>query len=38
VITRLKKDGTIADLYEKWFGVRPEANTTTVMAADRPKL
>jgi polar amino acid transport system substrate-binding protein len=38
VITQLKKEGYIAGLHEKWFGAKAEANTTTVKAADRPKL
>ncbi len=38
VITQLKKEGYIARLHEKWFGAPPEAHTTTVRVADRPKL
>jgi polar amino acid transport system substrate-binding protein len=38
VITQLKKESYVAGLYEKWFGVKPEAMTTSVKPADRPKL
>jgi polar amino acid transport system substrate-binding protein len=38
VITQLKKAGYIAQLYEKWFGAKPEATTTSVKAAGRPRL
>jgi polar amino acid transport system substrate-binding protein len=38
VITQLKKEGYVAGLHEKWFGAKAEATTTTVKAADRPKL
>jgi polar amino acid transport system substrate-binding protein len=38
VITQLKKEAYIAGLYEKWFGVKPEATTTSVKAVDRPRL
>jgi polar amino acid transport system substrate-binding protein len=38
VITKLKDEGFIAQLHEKWFGAKPEASTTTVMKADIPKL
>ena len=37
-ITKLKDEGFIAQLHEKWFGAKPEATTTTVMKADMPKL
>ena len=37
-ITQLKKESYVASLYEKWCGVKPEATTTTVKVADRPKL
>ena len=37
-IARLKDEGFIAKLHEKWFGAKPEATTTTVMKADMPKL
>ncbi len=37
-ITKLKQDGFIAKLHEKWFGAKPEDTTSTVMKADIPKL
>jgi polar amino acid transport system substrate-binding protein len=37
VITALKKDGYLAALHKKWFGVEPEAGTTTVQVAEMPK-
>ena len=37
-IGKLKDEGFIAKLHEKWFGAKPEATTTTVMKADMPKL
>ena len=37
VITDLKKDGTIAKIYETWFGTAPDAGTTTVDVVDMPK-
>lgn len=36
-IGALKKEGFIADLHEKWFGSRPDASTSTAMAAEMPK-
>ena len=38
VLTTLKSEGFIAKLHEKWFGVVPEASTSTVMKAEIPKL
>lgn len=38
IIAKLKKEGFIAGLHEKWFGAKAEATTTTVKVADRPKL
>ena len=38
VITQLKKDGYIAELHEKWFGVKAAPTTSTVKPEDRPKL
>jgi polar amino acid transport system substrate-binding protein len=38
VVTQLKKESYVAGLYEKWFGVKPEATTTTVKVAGRPGL
>lgn len=38
VITVLKSEGFIAGLHEKWFGAKPEATTSTVKAAEIPKL
>lgn len=37
-ITKLKGEGFLAALHEKWFGAKADANTTTVKVADRPKL
>ncbi len=37
-ITKLKDEGFIAKLHEKWFGAKPEATTSTVMKAEMPKL
>jgi polar amino acid transport system substrate-binding protein len=38
VITLLKQEGFVARLHEKWFGAKADAATTTVRAADRPRL
>ena len=38
VIGKLKTEGFIAGLHEKWFGAKPEATTSTVKAAEIPKL
>lgn len=35
-ISELKEDGTVAEIYEKWFGVAPDADTSTVMVVDLP--
>jgi polar amino acid transport system substrate-binding protein len=35
-ISAMKKDGTMAKIHEKWFGVAPEAGTSTVTAAAVP--
>lgn len=37
VLTTLKSEGYIAKLHEKWFGVAPEATTSTVAKAEIPK-
>ena len=37
-ITKLKSEGFIAGLHEKWFGAKAEPSTTTVKAAEIPKL
>lgn len=37
-ITKLKAEGFIAGLHEKWFGAKAEATTSTVVKADMPKL
>ena len=37
VLTTLKSEGFIAKLHEKWFGVAPDASTSTVMKAEIPK-
>jgi polar amino acid transport system substrate-binding protein len=36
VISELKNEGFIAELHEKWFGARPDEDTTTVQVADMP--
>lgn len=36
-ITEMKKDGTLAKIYKKWFGVDPEPGTSTVTPSDLPK-
>jgi polar amino acid transport system substrate-binding protein len=36
VITQLKQDGFIAKLHETWFGVKPEATTSTAKVMDIP--
>lgn len=36
VITALKKEGVIASLHEKWFGVKPEDTTSSVQVTDMP--
>lgn len=35
-ISAMKKDGTLAKIHEKWFGVAPEAGTSTVTAMPVP--
>ena len=37
-ITKLKSEGFIAGLHEKWFGAKAEPTTTTVAKAEMPKL
>jgi polar amino acid transport system substrate-binding protein len=37
-LTKLKGEGFIAGLHEKWFGAKADAGTTTVKVAERPKL
>ena len=36
-ITALKQDGTLPALHEKWFGVKPDAGTSTIDVAEIPK-
>jgi polar amino acid transport system substrate-binding protein len=38
VITKLKQEGFIASLHEKWFGAKADKETSTVKVMDRPKL
>ena len=38
VIAKLKQEGFIAGLHEKWFGAKAESTTSTVKVMDRPKL
>lgn len=37
VLTTLKSEGYLAKLHEKWFGVAPDATTSTVMREEIPK-
>jgi polar amino acid transport system substrate-binding protein len=37
-ITKLKQDGTMAKIHEKWFGTKAEASSATLKPADMPKL
>jgi polar amino acid transport system substrate-binding protein len=37
-ITKLKEDGTLAKLHEKWFGAKADASSTTTKPAEMPKL
>lgn len=37
-IAKLKQEGFIAGLHEKWFSAKPESTTSTVKVMDRPKL
>ena len=36
-IGKMKSDGFLAGLHEKWFGAKPEATTSTVMVTQIPK-
>ena len=36
-ITEMKKDGTMASIHKKWFGVDPEAGTSTVTPGSIPQ-
>ncbi|NJO40155.1 MAG: amino acid ABC transporter substrate-binding protein [Cyanobacteria bacterium CRU_2_1] len=38
IITTLKQDGTIAQIYQKWFGIAPEAGTSTAEVLAVPTL
>ena len=35
-ISEMKRDGTMARIHEKWFGVAPTEGTSTVVASDVP--
>lgn len=37
-MTEMKKDGTMAKIHEKWFGVAPTEGTSTVVPSDVPTL
>lgn len=37
-ITEMKGDGSLAGLHEKWFGTKPDAETSTVKVLGAPKL
>ena len=36
-LTEMKKDGTLAEIHKKWFGIDPEPGTSTVTRPDLPK-
>lgn len=36
-ISAMKEDGTLATIHEKWFGVAPDAGTSTVTVMDLPQ-
>lgn len=38
IITQLKKEGFMAELHKKWFGVDPDAGSSTVQERPLPKL
>ena len=37
-ITKLKQDGTLAKIHEKWFGAKAEPDSATVKVMEMPKL
>ncbi|MBM6596800.1 transporter substrate-binding domain-containing protein [Microvirga pudoricolor] len=37
-ISKMKQDGLLAKIHEKWFGAKAEPNSTTVKIMDMPKL
>ena len=37
-ITKMKQDGTLAKIHEKWFGAKADAGSTTVKVMEMPKL
>jgi polar amino acid transport system substrate-binding protein len=37
-ITKMKQDGTLAKIHEKWFGAKADPNSTTVKVMEMPKL
>jgi polar amino acid transport system substrate-binding protein len=38
VIAEMKKDGTLAKIYETWFGAKPDDGLSTTTVLDMPKL
>lgn len=38
VMSALKEEGVLADLHEKWFGVKPDDTTSTVQVREMPSL
>lgn len=38
VITEMKEDGTLAEIYEKWFGKSPEPESSTTKVLPAPSL
>jgi polar amino acid transport system substrate-binding protein len=38
IIAEMKEDGTLAEIYEKWFGTPPEAGSSTTEVLPVPSL
>jgi polar amino acid transport system substrate-binding protein len=38
VITEMKKDGSLANIHETWFGAKPDEGLSTTTVMDMPKL
>jgi polar amino acid transport system substrate-binding protein len=37
-ITKMKQDGTLAKIHEKWFGIKAEPKSATLTVSEMPKL
>lgn len=37
VLSKLKREGVLAELHERWFGERPAADSATVLVLERPR-